>query len=81
MKNFKLIPIEEVPPFKEGTKWIPIYEKIPIGKALVLSDEEYNLNTVRSGLNHYHKKGRFLNLVFLKRKNFGYLINRGVENE
>ena len=79
LQNLRFVPISNLPTIRRKTQWEEIFEQIPKGQALVLTDEEASPETVRSALRRYQKKGKFTHLEGTTRKVNGekvvYILN------
>ena len=65
--NLKIIDASLVPDKRvEKGKWELIFEKIPLGKALVLEEKEASESAVRTGLYDLQGKGKFQNFIVRK---------------
>jgi hypothetical protein len=67
--KLKIVDSSEVPSGRmETSKWQSIFGKIPVGKALVLTEDEISFVAVRSSLYELQRKGQFKNLIARKVK-------------
>lgn len=65
--KLKFVDAAQVPTGRvEKGKWQIIFEKIPAGKALVITQEEASDVAVRSSLYELQRKGQFKNLIARK---------------
>ncbi len=62
--KLKIVDLSQVPSGRvEKGKWEIIFEKIPLGKAMIIPEEEASASAVRSSLYELQAKGRFKNLL------------------
>ena len=86
-KNLTIIEESEVPAKpKRYTPYREIFRRIRKGKALVLSDEEVNIETARAAIRRMQKQGEFKKLIITQRKGEDgirklYVINPSEEKQ
>jgi len=69
IKNLTIIDASEVPAQpKRYTPYRQMLKKVRKGKALVISDEEINIDAARAGIRRLQKKGEFTKLKMTQRK-------------
>jgi hypothetical protein len=69
LKHLTIIDATEVPAKpKRYTPYREMLKRIRKGKALVISDEELNVDTVRAGIKRLQRKGEFKQLIITQRK-------------
>lgn len=69
IKSLTIIDASEVPAQpKRYTPYREMLKKIRKGKALVISDEEINIDTARAGIRRLQRKGEFTKLKMTQRK-------------
>jgi len=69
LKNLTIIDASDVPAQpKRYTPYRELLKKIRKGKALVISDEEMNIDSARGGIRRLQKKGEFTKLTMTQRK-------------
>lgn len=79
-ESYEIIDESEVPERSErSSKYKRMFERIPKGKALVLSEEEVSLMGLRAALKKFQRRGLFKNLRATQRTIDGkvklYIIN------
>lgn len=76
--NLKFIPADKVPLRKE-TKWDEIFNRIPAGSALVISDQQTNIDSLVGALHRRQRRRLFKHLRAVTRGKKGnrtaYIIN------
>jgi len=69
-ENLKLIDASEVPTkTRRYTPYREILKRIKKGKALVVTDDEANVDTVRAGIRRLQEHGEFTRVIITQRKN------------
>lgn len=69
LEHLTIIDAAEVPAKpKRYTPYRKMLKRIRKGKALVVSDEELNIDTVRAGIRRLQRKGEFKRMVVTQRK-------------
>jgi hypothetical protein len=69
LEKLKIIDESEVP--AKPVRYTPyreILKRIRKGKALVISDEEMNIDTVRAGIRRIQRRGEFKRIIMAQRK-------------
>jgi hypothetical protein len=82
MGNLTFVPVSKVPESVVQAPWSQVFEKIPAGQALVLTEAQANPDAVRTALKRLQKKRKqFLNLAVRVRvaegKRLTYVLNTG----
>ncbi len=68
LQNLKFIDASEVPAKVRYTPYREILKRIRKGKALVVSEKDANINTVRAGIQRLQRRGEFKRIIMLQRK-------------
>lgn len=79
MANLEFVDAREVPLARKGV-WPQIYDKIPLGKAVVIPVDLKSTQTVWSALHRYHKKGEYMNLEARRFADRTYIINNAEDS-
>jgi hypothetical protein len=67
LNQLKIIEISDIPDMSRPTPYRELAEKVPIGKAIVVTDEEINIDSVRTGIQRLQKNGEFKDIVMKQR--------------
>jgi hypothetical protein len=68
LENLKFVDASEVPAKVRQTPYRELLKKIRKGKALVVSENDANINTVRAGIQRLQKKGEFKRITTVQRR-------------
>lgn len=68
LESLKFIDASEVPTKVRYTPYREMLKRIRKGKALVLSQKNVNINTVRAGIQRLQKKGEFKKITTIQRR-------------
>lgn len=68
LENLKFIDASEVPTKVRYTPYREMLKRVRKGKALVLSEKNVNINTVRAGIHRLQKKGEFKKITTVQRR-------------
>jgi hypothetical protein len=84
--NLRIVDSKEIPTGRiKVNKWMEIFDCIPVGKALVVTEDEVSFIAVRSAVSDLQRKGKYKNLKVRKVKepdgNKLYVINEKQPSE
>ncbi|MCL5876692.1 MAG: hypothetical protein M1540_02645 [Candidatus Bathyarchaeota archaeon] len=69
VNNLRIVAADEIPKGRiKVNKWMEIFDRIPVGKALVVTEDEVSFVAVRSAISDLQRKGLYKHLRVRKVK-------------
>ena len=68
LNNLKFVDASDVPTKVRYTPYRELLKRIRKGKALIVSEKDANINTVRAGIQRLQKRGEFKKIITVQRR-------------